>query len=262
MRKSYSLLFFAQIALCIGIHAQGRVNLPIPIIEDTARTELLGTDIDGWTLGDDQRWCNLERGIPIKTTSYEWEQIKEQESYRLGTDNIQFLEFIKMSFDTIPYTLLVKGSLDGKFEYPSREKGWVETEEIQYFLIKDQILKEYFRKDSSGTFLYEIELADHGVLTDVRLKKRKEWLGILKEKVVPREKYPWRLMVHLELFGNENIGRFQIYPMHRLFKDVDGLRQVQQIKGKRIYGKPELLQYFYYEVPFDQLYRFLNTDSF
>lgn len=262
MQKSYSLLIFAQFGLFFSICAQGRANLPIPIIEDTARTELLGTDIVGWTYGDDQRWYSLERGIPIKTTSYEWEQVHERPPYRLGADNIQFLEIIKIRFDTVPYTLFVKGSLDGYYEYPSRLKGWTETEEIQYFLMKDEELEKYHRKDSLGSFFYEIELQDHGILTNIRLKKRKEWLKILQEKVVPRENHPWRLMIHQELYGNENIARFQVYPMHHLFKDVDGLRQVQQIKGKRIYGKPELLQYFYYEVPFDQLYRFLNTDLF
>lgn len=250
-------LIFGPGVLC----AHGRQSLPIPVAEDTALSRIESEDITGWTYGEDLRWYSVKHSIPMHTTTFKWEKLRNDRAHALGEENIQFLEVFRMYYGTKPYIVVVKGIMDGVYEYPERQRGWDESPRLHYFVMDESELEKIHAKNSIGTFIYSLRLVDHGFVPHVKFKKRERWIEEICKKAVPHENYPWELMFHVSLFGEQNVARFQLYAMHRVFKDIDGVRNVQQLRGERIYGKDELMEYFYYEVPFSQMFQYLHTLS-
>ncbi|QTN39552.1 hypothetical protein HZ996_10520 [Cryomorphaceae bacterium] len=259
MGKLKLTLYLAMILCSSTMLGQGRENLPQPVSEDSSLARLDGEVITGWTFGEDMRWYSLPGAIPVRTTSFRWENIQDDPNYALGEDNIRFIETFRLYYGTKAYYVMVKASEEGAYKYPARERGWETAPRIDYFMLEESEVVKIHAKDSIGTFMYQLKLVDHGIVRNIKLKKREDWVEEIMRKAIPREDYPWELVFHASLFGEQNVARFQFYAMHRAFKDIDAVRHVQKIRGNRIYGKPELMDYFYYEIPFELMFTYLRT---
>lgn len=246
------LLSVCLTASTLLVTAQQRVNDPLPILSKEPAA-ILESAI-GWCQSLDGQWISQDNTIPIRTNSRDKGRY-ESKTGQLGMDNFESFRLYPVSYADSTLLLLVKVYTDGHYKYASTKKGWKTNTKAHYYLITRHSWNRVIQLHSEGIHLVRIPLLDAGVLDvtgDNDIKKE-------FEKVSHVRRLDRSLIVqYQQQFQNM---RFQIYSVHDVFDDIEGVRQDFRLHNNSFYGKEELFRYLYYEITLQEWLSFVSMQQ-
>lgn len=245
MRKLIVLLFLSQ-----GLLAQTRENKPLPIFPKKP-VKILDEGITGWSLSMDGQWISQEMKIPVRLISTNEDQY-ETKINSLGNDNIEELQIYPAIYGNDTLIMLVKIYETGAYEYQRTKKGWDDYLLAYYFVIDHKELRK-LKAISSEASVIELEMKDFGLVTDVRTRNV---LDDIRQKMIVKPETQRRLAFIIRKMDSTGKIQFQFASLHEVFRDVEGVLNDFQLRGRSLYGKEALLDHLYYEMDEDTFKEF------
>ena len=245
-----NLLF---LLLPVFTFAQNREEKPLPIIAKEP-TGSLEENITGWSYSLDRQWVSAENIIPVRAVSRDKNIYKSHEN-ELGLDNLKMLQAYPVKYGEKTLLLLVKFFKTGDYKSPATQSGWKTQLNAYYYLIPFDELKQLSELPDGQEKKIVIEMIHGGLVSDI---KTSEALDEIEEKLIVKDSYDRNMILQLRPFQEKNIVQFQLYSLHEIFSDVEGVAHDFTLNGKSVYGSPVLLDYIYYETSLDN---FKNTFS-
>lgn len=246
------MLKYLPFLLLIGFQAfsQRRESRPLPIFDELPYAELTDS-VQGWSFSLDGQWLAQQKLIPVRGVSRN-EQFYDQKSNTLGLDNFVKFQVFKVDYGRDTLVCFVKLFTEGKYEYPTRQKGWDEYLSAYYMIVNYRDLRRLKNVEQQEVVVKRVEALDGGLISDV---KEKKVLKAIKERIIVKPEYDRNLVFTLQLFKKDNIARFQICSLHDIFPDVEMVRKDFTRRGHTVYGSVRLFDFIYYEANYEDLMR-------
>jgi len=242
--------------ICIWAWGQTREEKPLPIFREEP-LNVLKEGITGWSYSIDGQWIGKESVIPVVAVSTKKKAYKAKEA-RVGLDNIQALYLVPAQYGKDTLVALLKLYLHGSYRYPLTHKGWQEIPYAYYFLFKKKELKKLQAFQDTNISHVRIPLLDGGLLKDV---KAKDVIAKMNANVVVRRRYDRQLV--FTMLSEPTSGKlyFQLYSMHDIFSDVEGVYQDFTKRGRTLYNSQDLLNYLYFEIDQSAFRQFFKLEG-
>lgn len=241
----YLLLF---LLISAQAFSQRRESRPLPIFSDMPYAEL-SDSVRGWSYSLDGQWLSQEKLIPVRGVSRN-EAFYEQKSNTLGLDNFVKFQTYKVEYGRDTLVCFIKMFTEGKYEYPTRKKGWDEYLSAYYMIVNYRDLRKLKNTEQGEVTVKRVEALDGGLISDT---KESKVLKAIKERVIIKPEYDRNLVFTLQLYKKDSIARFQICSLHDIFPDVEMVRRDFTRRGHTVYGSVRLFDFIYYEAKYDDL---------
>ena len=228
------------------VMAQAREEKPLPIIAEEP-TGILEENITGWSYSLDGQWMSAKNTIPPRGVSRDKDFYESREN-KLGLDNTIELRTYPVKYGDSTLLLILKLYESGTYKYQATKSGWRTQIDGYYYLVPFSALSQLSSLENGKLQRITIEMIQGGRLTDVSPKKV---LEALEEQLIVKESYDRNLIMQIRPYKEKNIAQYNLYSLHEIFPDVEGVLRDFTINGKSLYGSKLIMDYFYYEVPLD-----------
>lgn len=248
-------------ALCfcllnISLVAQPREEKPLPQFREEP-LHIIEEGITGWSYSIDGQWVSSEKHIPPIAVSTSKKDYKSDEA-KLGMDNIQQLMLVPAKYGEDTLVALIKIYTHGEYEFPISKKGWDEVTYAYYFIFKARYLEKLHSFNDTVTKNLRISLLDGGTLRDIKAKNAIEEMN---KRAVIRNRYDRDLVITLQKRGDKPIMMFQLYSMHEIFSDLEGVYSDYTRRGTTLYNSTELLKYLHYTINLKKFRQFFTLEG-
>ncbi len=242
--KRITLIAGIILLIVIAAKAQTRESTPDMIFSEEP-IGLLEEDITGWTYSLDGKWLSGENVVYPRLQSRNTEKLNKP-PYKFGIDNFSKMALHEIHYGRDTLLLLVKFFENGYFKYPRTQSGWKSQKGLHYFVF-EKPNQQLVNITDTTRHTFTAKLINSGTLTDVSYRK---YLDRVEERVNLEESSNRFLHMDFELYRETDVFRFMIYANHEVFHDLRGTVTDLDIKGKSLFGTPQLLDYVYFETTF------------
>ena len=240
MKQRFLLLLFFFV---FGeLSAQVRRNAPL-LSFSSVPIGVLEEGVTGWVRTTNGQWISEEGVIPKRFSSFD-EMLYNQKHNRLGMDNLHAIEVFDVTYGDERLWAIVKYYRNGAYRYEGTQKGWKDWEEAYYYLVYPEEFQKLSELEDSVIHIMKFKLLHSGRIVNV---KRKEIAEEIQRKVKFTTTWDRTMVLHLRLDRGANKAHFQFACPHIIFSDLEGVLNDFTVKGKSLYGRPALFDYFYYE---------------
>jgi hypothetical protein len=233
------LLFFFGFS---ATFSQVRRNAPLLSFSSVPIGQL-DEGIAGWVRTTNGQWISSENTIPKRFSSFDEKKYKQKHN-KLGMDNIQAIEVYDVTYGDERLWAIVKYYTNGAYKYKGTQKGWKDWDEAYYYLVYPEEFQKLSELEDSIIHVIKFKLLHSGRIRDV---KRDEIADEIQRKVKFTQTFDRYMVLHLRLDRGSNKAHFQFACPHEIFGDIEGVLNDFTVKGKSLYGRPALFDYFYYE---------------
>ncbi len=231
------------------LSGQTRENEPVLEIFPTP-IAVMQHDVVGWMRTVDGLWKSENNTIPRRFSRFDDEKYAMPDN-ALGQDNLIKLEVYDAVHKGERVWVFVKYTRNGDFKYRGRRKGWKKWTDAYFYLVyPNEFLKVQESLTDSIPHILKFDLIYSGHLH--KLNKKAVAPEILKH-VRYTNNFNRQMVINIQLFRDQDVARFMICSMHKVFPEIEGVVQDFTVKGKSIYGRPMLFDYFYYETSLSNL---------
>ena len=206
---------------------------------------IIDEGITGWTYTLDGKWISGENVAYPRIQSRN-NAVLNNPPYQFGIDNITQMALHEIIYGSDTVLLLVKFFENGYFKYPRTQSGWKNQKGLHYFVFEKPRHKLSSVADTTRQ-TFTVKLINSGTLMDVSQRK---YVNRIEERINLEEKSNRLLYFDFELYKDTDVLRFMIYANHEVFHDLRGTVTDLEIKGKTLFGTPQLLDYVYFETTF------------
>ena len=223
------------------LYGQTRTNTPeVKISEEPIASMEEG--FTGWTYSLDGKWISGENCIYPRLLSVQNDRLKSP-PYSLGIDNMKEIQVYEVLYGADTLLLILKPYEDGYFKYASSQTGWRSQKSIHYFIIDKP--KSHLN-EIQDTLLHTLEykLYDSGTIQDISLRKA---IPEISKRLNLSQKSNRILFLDYQVWKETGVIRFMLYANHEVFHDLRGTVSDITIRGKSLFGTPQLLNYIYFE---------------
>lgn len=227
-----------------GLKAQVRTDEPDVLFSEEP-LGIIEEGLTGWTYSLDGKWISGENVVYPRIQSRNTDKLKN-EPYKFGIDNISKMALHEIYYGADTLLLLVKFFEIGYFKYPRTQSGWKDQNGLHYFVF-EKPRQQLQNVTDSIRQTFKAKLINSGTLTDVSQRK---YLKKIEERLNLLEASNRYLYFDYELYQQKDVLRFMIYSNHEVFHDLRGTNTDLSIKGKTLFGTPQLLDYVYFETTF------------
>lgn len=225
---------------------QLRENNPLPVLAEEP-TGILEEAITGWCYSLDGQWVSEENTIPVRAVSRDKQTYKSDEN-ALGLDNLQAIKTYPVQYGKDTLFLIVKFFKEGSFKYPATKSGWKTQLNAYYYLVPISFLKDLNALYNQEEKKLMVEMIHGGLVSNI---KERNALEEIEKQLIVKDSYDRNMVLHIKPFLEQKVVQFQLYSLHEIFSDVEGVLHNFTLNGKSVYGSPVLLNYIYYETPLD-----------
>ena len=239
MKISKTLLVCALMPTLL--FGQTRISTPdVRISEEPVA--VMEEGFTGWTYSLDGKWIKGENCIFPRLLSVQNDRLKTP-PYSLGIDNMQEIQVYEVFYGADTLLLILKPFEDGYFKYTSSQTGWRKQNSIHYFVIDKP--KSHLN-EIQDTLLHTLEykLYDSGTISDISLRKS---IPEISKQLNLSQKSNRLLYLDFQVWKETGKIRFMLYSNHEVFHDLRGTVGDITIRGKSLFGTPQLLNYIYFE---------------
>lgn len=221
--------------------AQTRVNSPqIQIGEEPIG--VLDENFKGWSYSLDGKWISGEQCVYHRILSVQ-EDLLNSDEQKLGIDNFNEIRVHELYYGKDTLLLLLKPFEAGYYKYPRSKTGWKTELRIHYFVIEKP--KEALAEINDTVFhSMEYKLYDSGTLNNTSVRRSIDEISQRLNLTKTSNRY---LYLDFEVYKSTSVIRFMLYANHEIFHDLQGTVDDLTIRGKSLFGTPQLLNYIYFE---------------
>ncbi|HBF21755.1 MAG: hypothetical protein CMI36_10105 [Owenweeksia sp.] len=248
MRLTVFLLFVS-----LQLSAQLRDNNPLPQFSRRPFS-VLKKDVTGWMYSIDGQWTSAKKTIPERHISTDKKFYKEK-PHRLGSDNFEEFRIYPTLYGKDTLVLLVKIFSDGFYKYEFTQKGWKNTTHVSYYLFNKNALDALDNLKDTAVQLITINLLDAGTIRNINKSKV---MSAIRGKVAVNENFDREFVAMIQPFTVMDRIRFQFFSLHKVFRDVEGVRKDFTINGQSMYINEGLFDYLYYETDIENFSEFIR----
>ncbi len=249
MRFTFFFLIFS-----FSLSAQLREEEPLPKFSKKP-ISVLKKDVTGWMYSVDGQWISDKKTIPVHAISTNEKIYKAKPEY-LGSDNFEEFRIYPTMYGKDTLLLLVKIYNDGHFKYEFTQKGWRETTQVSYYLFNKRALNVLDNLKDSVVQIISIDLLDAGTIKNV---SRSNVLNAISRRIAVNENFDREFVAMIQPFSVFDRIRFQFFSLHKVFRDVEGVRKDFTINGESQYLDERLFDYLYYETDIENFSEFIRV---
>ncbi len=248
MRLTVFLVLFS-----LQLSAQLRNDEPLPQFSKRPYS-VLKKGVQGWMYSIDDQWTSAKKTIPERAISTN-EKFYKSKEHKLGSDNFEEFRIYPTLYGKDTLVLLVKIFSDGYFKYEFSKKGWKKTSNVSYYLFNKNALDVLDNLKDSTVQTISIDLLDAGTIRNI---KKSNVMKAIQRKVAINEDFDREFIAMIQPFTVMDRIRFQFFSLHKVFRDVEGVRKDFTINGQSMYLDDRLFDYLYYETEIENFSEFIR----
>ncbi|MGB0177290.1 MAG: hypothetical protein ACPF9D_08990 [Owenweeksia sp.] len=238
------------------LSGQLRDNEPLPQFAKRPYS-VLKKGVQGWMYSIDGQWTSAKKTIPERGVSTN-DKFYKSKAHKLGSDNFDEFRIYPTLHGKDTLVLLVKIFSDGYYKYEYTRKGWKKITNVSYYLFKKNALDALDNLKDSTIQTISINLLDAGTIRNINESKV---MDAIQRKVVVNEKFDREFIAMIQPFTVMDRIRFQFYSLHKVFRDVEGVRKDFTINGDSQYIDKRLFDFLYYETDIENFSEFIRLPT-